>query len=449
MSTGKRKISIRKVIQTLVTIVVVTGFTMAILSADRLQSRKKLSNVEIQIRNGEAVHFIDEGEVMKMLFTDRHLDPYQLSLGTLDIHKMENIARSNPWVSDAQVYVDNERAMHISVTQRVPVVRVFEESGHSYYLDRDLNAMPLSDRYVHYTPLITGAPVLREDDSISRDIKGTMLALVSYITGSKFWNAQIAQIVIGRNKTFELIPILGKQRILLGDTSRVPEKLNNLLAFYQQVENKVGWEKYEVIDLRFKGQVVASPALKWKIPVDRALTNMNWVKAIMESAPKDDKDESVSNALDTGMAGGRMATDNIQVPVAASRPERVVTPAAPVARPQQAIAVQKPSSSPKPEVEKPKPAAHVKPKVPAIAKPGAVARPKPKPKPGETVAGKKPSGHSIKPNAPAPNKKPVTPKKDDKKTVAKPKPKPSDKPGVKKPKPETKVRPKKPATAHH
>lgn len=448
MSTGKRKISIRKVIQTLVTIVVVTGFTMAILSADRLQSRKKLTKVDVQIRNGETVHFIDEGEVMKMLFTDRHLDPYQLSLGKLDINKMENIARSNPWVSDAQVYVDNERAMHISVTQRVPVVRVFEESGHSYYLDRDLNAMPLSDRYVHYTPLVTGAPVLREDDSISRDIKGTMLALVSYITRSKFWNAQIAQIVIGRDKTFELIPVLGKQRILLGDTSHVPEKLNNLLAFYQQVENKVGWEKYEVIDLRFKGQVVASPALKWKIPVDRALTNMNWVKAVMESAPKDDKDESVSNALDTGMAGGRMATDNIQVRVAASRPERVATPAPPAARPQPVVAIQKPTQL-KPEAEKPKPAAHAKPKVPAITKP--VVKPaaavKPKPKTGETTAGRKPSGHSIKPNAPAPNRKPVTPKKDDKKPAAKPKP--ADKPGVKKPKPETTTRPKKPAANHH
>lgn len=471
MSTGKRKISIRKVIQTLVTIVVVAGFSMAVISADRSQSRKKLGNVDIKIRNGEVVHFVDEEEVMNLLFKNRHLDPQDMSLGSLDIHKMENIARSNPWVSDAQVYVDNERNMHIIVTQRVPVVRIFEESGHSYYLDADLKAMPLSEKYVHYTPLITGAPSLRENDSVSRDIKGTMLGLVSYITRSKFWNAQIAQIVINRDRTFELIPILGKQRILLGDTSRVPEKLNNLLAFYQQVENKVGWEKYEVIDLRFKGQVVASPALAWKIPVDRALTNMNWVKAVMESAPKDDKDESVTNALDTGIASTGMATDNIVTPkpdqvsmattaaYAAKVKPQTAKPAVTVVSP-----VKKPEAPRHDDVVKPKPAATVKPKETAPKKPVAVkpkeitpkkpvAITKPpvkkpgtntaavKPKPATPTVAKKNTATGIRPAASPPKKTP-TPKKDDKKPV---KPKTTDKQTVaRKP-----AKPAKPAAAHH
>jgi len=427
MSTGKRKISIRKVIQTLVTIVVVTGFTMAILSADRLQNRRTLTEVDIKIRNSDVVHFLDEQEVTKMLFTDRHLAPEQLPLAKLDIHKMENIARSNPWVSNAEIYVDNERGLHINITQRVPVIRVFEESGHSYYLDADLNAMPLSDRYVHYTPMITGAPQLR-DDSSSRGVKLSMLSLVSHIAGNKFWNAQIAQIVINKDNTFELIPILGKQRILLGDTSRVPEKLNNLLAFYQQVENKVGWEKYEVIDLRFRDQVVASPALSWKIPVDRALLNMNWVKAIMESVPKDVKDESVTNALDTGIAVARMATDNIPAPAASARPEPVpvTAPQTPVVAPaKQSTAV---------AAEKPKPA--------TIAKPaGATANAKPKP---ATPAVKKPAHDAgIKPAAPAPKRK-LTLDKDDKKATVKPKPKPPATAADKKP-----AKPSKPAAAAH
>ncbi len=76
----------------------------------------------------------------------------------------------------------------------------------------------------------------------------------------------------------------------------------------------MGWEQCDTIDLRYKDQVIASPKLAWKIPNDRALGDMNWVTAIMDSAPKDASDESVANALDTGIASIPVSTDNIPVP---------------------------------------------------------------------------------------------------------------------------------------
>ncbi len=315
----KRKISIRKVLQTLLTIIVAGGCAVAMISADRLQSNKKVAGVRVHIRNSDKVHFLDEAQVMSLLFNDRHINPEDLTLAHLDIHKMESIARTNPWVSDAQVYVDNERRMQIYITQRVPVVRLFEETGNSYYLDTALRSMPLSTTYVHYTPVVTGAPQLR-DDSLGTTQKGTILCLVNYITRHPFWNAQIAQIVVAGNNQFELIPVLGNQRILLGDTVDLEHKLSNLFSFYQQVCNKVGWDKYKTIDLRYTGQVVASPALAWKAPVDRVLSNMNWVKAVLDAGDKKEKDESAiadSGAPATDKIPVRNALPAIQSPAAA------------------------------------------------------------------------------------------------------------------------------------
>ena len=357
MSDRKRKISIRKVLQTLLTIIVVTGFTMAVVSADRLQNSKKVNSVTVQIRNGNVVHFLDNAEVMKMLFADRHLDPHNMKLASLDIHKMEHIVRSNPWVSDAQVYIDNERNMHVFVTQRVPVVRIFEENNNSYYLDTALKAVPLSEQYVHYTPLVTGAPAL-SDDSNSRVLKGEVLSIVNYLNNHKFWNAQIAQIVMAPGHTFELIPVLGKQRILIGDTSMLDTKLNNLLAFYTQVQNKVGWEKYEVIDLRYDGQIIASPALKWKIPYDKALSDMAWVKAVMESAPKGQKDEAAIGLDSVAASAQTVAAVAPKKPVPVT-PQAVAAPLKPkqTPKPGQHLAVVKPVGKHdlKPAAHAPKP----------------------------------------------------------------------------------------------
>jgi cell division protein FtsQ len=366
----KRKISVRKIIQTLVTIVVVAGCMMAMLSADRLQNSKKVRSVSVHIRNSREVQFLNEATVIKQLFDNRHIDPLATPLSKLDIHKMETIVRTNPWVSDAQVYIDNERNVQVYVTQRIPVVRIFETSGNSYYLDTALRAMPVSTSYVHYTPVVTGVPQLR-GDSISRTRKGAILSLVKYITQHPFWNAQIAQIVVAGDKEFELIPVLGKQRILLGDTSAVGEKLSNLFAFYQQVSNKVGWDKYETIDLRYNGQVVASPSLAWKIPVDRALSNMNWVKAVLEAGDKNEPKDAA--ATTTQPAATTTAVTAAPAPT---------TTVAPKPKPKPAVFVTSASIKPKtkPEVVLPKktttlakPAsANMKP----VAKPTVQAKPK-------------------------------------------------------------------------
>jgi len=282
--SNSRKISVRKIIQTLVTLLAVTGCTMAMLSADRQQRKRTVRDVKLKISGPDGVQFLTEDVVRQTLFTTRHLDPRKVAVARLDERSMEAILQSNPWVRDAQVFTDAERVMHVHVTQRVPVVRLFEEDGNSYYLDTALKAMPLSARYTHYAPVVTGVPHL-QNDSVGNVTKGTILSLVRYITHHSFWKDQISQMVMRGDGGFELVPVLGRQRIIIGDTARLDDKLGNLFAFYRQVQNKVGWDRYETIDLRYEGQVVASPALPWKAPVDRAISNMNWLKAIMDGAP--------------------------------------------------------------------------------------------------------------------------------------------------------------------
>lgn len=278
----KRKISVRKILQTFVTILVVAGCVTAILSASRMQDSRKIKGLDIRIRNDQ-YHFIDKQQVKTMLFSSE-VNIAKTNLKKLNAHLIEKAMNENPWVADAQVYVDNAKVMHIYLTQRVPVARLFDQSGNSYYLDRTLKAMPLSDNYIHYTTVVTNVPVFNNDSvgrALDTAMKAQILSLVKFIGKDTFWNAQVSQVTVTDDRTFELVPVLGNQRIIFGDTTRMQEKFDNLFAFYKKVLNRVGWDKYETLDLRFAGQVVAAPSLPWKVPVDKSLSNMNWVKSII------------------------------------------------------------------------------------------------------------------------------------------------------------------------
>ena len=278
--TEKRKISVRKIMQFVVTIIVAVGCVVAVAYASKSESVKYIKNVDVNIKNENKCHFIDKQQVMDLLVNDRHVDIKHIPAGKLDLHGMEEIVSANPWVGNSEIYVDNAHNLHINLTQRVPVARVFEEDGNSYYLDTALSTMPLSDNYIYYTTVVTNVPVLK-DDSLSKSLKGQIVHFVRNIERDTFWNAQVSQIIMTPEHTFELVPVLGHQRILIGDTSLLQEKLSNLFAFYKSVLNRIGWDKYDVIDVRYKGQVVATPALPWNAPSDKAMSSMNWVKSIV------------------------------------------------------------------------------------------------------------------------------------------------------------------------
>ena len=79
-----------------------------------------------------------------------------------------------------------------------------------------------------------------------------------YINSVPFWKAQVAQLNVNDDREIEMFPTIGNHVVLLGKPEQNEEKFNRLFSFYKQVWAKVGLEKYETIDVRFTGQVVAS-----------------------------------------------------------------------------------------------------------------------------------------------------------------------------------------------
>ncbi|HEY9176390.1 MAG TPA: hypothetical protein VIN07_01805 [Flavipsychrobacter sp.] len=279
----KRKISVRKILQALLTLVLAVVSVTAVLSATKLQRNRTLADVDIQINNKQ-YGFVTEKEIEQTLLRDGEIKRGKTKLSALNVRQMEKVVIANPWVEDAQVYVDNKQKLHALVVQRVPVVRIFEKEGNSYYIDKNMEVLPLSPKYNYYTTVVTNVPELK-NDSASNILKAKIMALVQFIRRDTFWNAQVSQLIVRDDMQFEIVPVLGEHQVILGDTTDMQLKFDNLFAFYTKVLNEVGWDKYQVLDLSYKGQLVASPALNWRLPVDKVINRINWVSSITGEAP--------------------------------------------------------------------------------------------------------------------------------------------------------------------
>ena len=87
------------------------------------------------------------------------------------------------------------------------------------------------------------------------------------VENDKFWNAQIEQINVTPTREIELVPRVGDHVVFLGKIDNFEEKLGRLKIFYEKALNKVGWNKYERINLEFSNQIICTKREETNKPV--------------------------------------------------------------------------------------------------------------------------------------------------------------------------------------
>ena len=80
--------------------------------------------------------------------------------------------------------------------------------------------------------------------------------LAMFLDRNPFWNAQIEQIYVAENGDLYLSPRVGNQQIVFGDLNNIETKFDKLASFYNNIVPSVGWIEYDVVNLKYKDQIV-------------------------------------------------------------------------------------------------------------------------------------------------------------------------------------------------
>ncbi len=230
------------------------------------KKKEVCSNYLITIKGAEKNCFVDEKDILKLVSaaTDGKIIGQHLSV--IKMKKVENLLEDNEWIQDAELWFDNKNILNITVKEREPIARVFTTTGNSFYIDSNTKRMGLSDRVSARVPVFTGFPEKRtwnnKDSALMMDIK----SIACFVQADTFWNSQVAQLdivhgTLGVNCgfncwNFEMIPVIGNHTARLGNAENIKQKFERLFVFYKQVLCKTGFDKYPVLDVQYKGQVI-------------------------------------------------------------------------------------------------------------------------------------------------------------------------------------------------
>lgn len=252
----------KKVIISVLDVVLAVYLVLAVTSFNNPEEvTPTCVKVGINISDSNNAGFLSALEV-KSLLQQRGLYPLHKPMKDINPRRIEETLKKSPFVNTAECYKTKEGQVCVSVTQRMPIVRIKGQSGIDYYLDDQGGILPNS----HYT-----SDLIIATGNINKWYAQYYITPLSKtIMASDLWSNQIEQINILSDRGVELVPRMGDHIIFLGYLPQngkhpatekeidefVRHKLDRLEKFYRYGLSNAGWNRYDYINIEFDNQII-------------------------------------------------------------------------------------------------------------------------------------------------------------------------------------------------
>lgn len=131
-----------------------------------------------------------------------------------------------------------------------PALRVFD-GNRSYYINKDGKEIESKASFFVDVPVVSG--------HFTKDFSPAMLlSTIKFIQLDPMLSRLVGMVEANDANNIILVPRIQGHVINFGDTTRLAEKTKMLSAVYTRVMPHKGWDLYDTISVKFKGQVVAT-----------------------------------------------------------------------------------------------------------------------------------------------------------------------------------------------
>ena len=239
---------VKKIVIALFTALILAYFAFSMFYTNSCAKENSIcKELKVNIIDASERQYLMESDIINTI-TKAGLSPVGKDMESINTVAIEKKITENRLVKRAECYKTVDGTVKIKIFHRTPVLRVFS-INESYYVDSQGEKMPVPENFAAYVPVANG---FIEDEFATKQLYEFSI----FLQQDKFWNSQIKQIYVAQNGDIELTPAVGNHRIVLGKIENYKENLEKLRLFYDKGLSKVGWNRYSVINLKFKNQIV-------------------------------------------------------------------------------------------------------------------------------------------------------------------------------------------------
>lgn len=241
----------RTLIRAILSVAMLAYLVLALSLADTMRADARCSGMVIDIVDSASCRFVTRAGI------DQELGGIQAKASSMRLRDINTdaIERKLDLIDDIEESVCTQLSdgtVLLRVTPMRPVARVYNHmGGTSYYINKAGKKMKASLRYRMDVPIIVneGYPSF---NAVS------LLPMLNTIHNDSLWNSLITTVKVTRGGDVILVPSIRGHVINLGDTAMLADKLDRMLTMYRKVLPVKGWDAYDTLSVKWRGQVVAS-----------------------------------------------------------------------------------------------------------------------------------------------------------------------------------------------
>jgi len=245
----------------LVLIALLTYTAIAVVWANRQAAYQKCTGLEISIEEtpGSPHKFVTKDGVLSEL-GPLATDYTKMRVKDVNITSLERQLQRNNNYEHVECAMLPGGRLKISILPMIPEARVVTRNGVGYYINRDGKRIDARPVFHTDVPVIAGK-------FTSRFPASSLLPVVRYLKHDTVWGNLVSMVYANDADNIYVVPRIRGHVICLGDTSRLPEKFRNMMLMYRRVMPYKGWNTYDTISVKYKGQIVATRSNKTAVHV--------------------------------------------------------------------------------------------------------------------------------------------------------------------------------------
>ncbi len=224
---------------------------------------QKVSKIVVHIQRHGAVGFLNIVKIKSII--RKHDEVTGKLIKMVNTHQIEKDIAKNPYVKAVDVYLNLSGDVMVNVTERTPLLRLYNLNKKSCYVDMEGNLFPLSSSFAPRVLPANGyikAKLINGENIHNKTYQNTSLPglylLAKKIEENNFLKASISQLFINSKGNIDMTPELGRYIFHFGNSTDMDVKLENLEAFSKKILAHGGWSKYRRINLQYTNQIVCT-----------------------------------------------------------------------------------------------------------------------------------------------------------------------------------------------